>query len=117
MDLDQNALDQIENDLNTYERGRQLRPLVNSPLWEILVDSLESYRDNANQELVNLAPGDPTVPTVHAAVSAIYDLVAKFQQDVHAAVNFANNPSEELRKYLTGTRDANDVAKAMGQGV
>lgn len=107
--------DILQSELELYELGRQLRLVVISPAWEILIDVLNQYREKAKDELMSLAPGDPTVPTVHAASSAVWDVVEKFQQDVMSAVDFAANPSREVVDYLNGTLDANDVAKAMGQ--
>ena len=105
----------MENELLLYERGRQLRPLIGSPAWEIAIDTLRAYKDDAVEALLNLAPGDPTVPTAHAAAAALADQFVKFQQDINLAVEFAAKPPEEFRSFLSGAIQAADVL--MQQGV
>lgn len=107
----------IEEELALYERGRQLRVVHNTPAWETLVGVLEDYRDRALRQLVDLAPGDPTVPTTHAAASALDDLVAKFQQDINHAIDTAAEPSDELTAYLNGVIQSLDVARTTGHEV
>lgn len=109
--------DVIEEELATYERGRQLKTVHNTPAWETLIGVLEDYRDRALRQLVDLAPGDPTVPTAHAAASALDDMVAKFQQDINHAIDTAANPSPELTEYLNGAIEVLDVAKATGHPI
>ena len=106
--------EEIQEELDLYEKGMMLRTVVKTPVWEIIVQVLSDYKDNAVQQLVNLPPGDPTVPCAHAAASALDDQLAKFQQDVSAAIESATNPSPELRAYLSGATEALDVQKAMG---
>ena len=103
----------IENDLALYEKGRDLRIVTTHPGWPTVLQALTDYRDKAIQSLVNLPPGDPTVPTVHAAASALDDQLAKFQQDIERAVEAAAHPSEEVTAYLTGAYKASDVKAAM----
>jgi len=110
--LDQNDIDR---DLSLYDMGRSLRAVVHTPGWEIVLDTLKSYKDQAVEDLVALAPGDPTVPTVHAAASALSDQFSKFQQDIDRAIEFAANPPEALQEYLVGVRDDSDVLKAMAK--
>lgn len=105
--------DQIENEFDLYERGRMLKQIVMSPAWSTVVEVLRDYRDKAVQELVNLAPGDPTVPTAHAAASALDDQFNKFQQDIQNAVDTAAKPSDELREYLLTARKSLDVKQVM----
>jgi hypothetical protein len=94
--------DEIQGQLDLYERGRMLKNVVGTPVWSLLLEILQSYRDKANEELLNLAPGDETVVTAHAAASALNDGFRKFQQDINAAVEFAANPSPEVTDYLSG---------------
>lgn len=108
---------QIEQDLELYELGRQLRSVINSPGWEVIMLTIQQYVAETTEALLALPPGDPEVPTAHAAASALKDFLHKFRQDIKRAVDFANEPSEDLREYLTGVRRANDVQAQMGQGV
>ena len=101
----------MENDLIVYERGRQLRSVVNSPVWEIVIDTLRAYKDQAEDECFALSPGDQRVLTAHAAASALRDQFVKFQQDINNAVEFAANPPEEFALWLSGAIDAADVMK------
>jgi len=103
----------LDNDLDLYERGRMLRSVVNTPTWEIIIDTLKAYKEAARDELMHILPGDEVVPTAHAAAYAVEDLFYKFQQDVNKAIEFANNPSEEFMQHLSGVREASDVAKQM----
>jgi hypothetical protein len=115
--MDQAFLDQVENDLSLFELGRQLRMIVNTPAWEIVLDTLNSYVEDADKQVRKMLPGSPEVMAAQAALYALDNLSTKFKEDIERAVNFANNPSDEVKQYINGTRDANDVAKAMGQGV
>ncbi len=107
----------VEQELEIYERGRQLRTVYNTPAWETIIGALEDYRDKAKQELVNLPPGHPAVVTAHAAASALDDTVAKFKMDIANAIETAAKPSAELTSYLTGVVQSLDVARAIGQEV
>ena len=104
----------LDNDLDLYERGGMLRSVVNTPTWEIIIDTLKAYKESARDELMRLLPGDPTVPTAHAATYAVEDLFFKFQQDINKAIDFASHPSEEFMQHLSGVRESSDVAKQMG---
>ena len=104
----------LEAQLDVYEKGLMLAPVVKTPVWELIVQTLTDYKDKAVQQLVDLPPGDSTVPCAHAAASALDDQLAKFQQDVNSAVEAAANPSDELRDYLSGALKQSDVGRAMG---
>ena len=108
-------IDALEIDLALYDKGRQLRVIVNTPAWETVVQTLEDYRDAAKDDLIALAPGDTTVPTAHAAAAALDTLVAHFKQDIAKAIDAAANPSDEVKEFLFGAREHLDVAKAMEQ--
>lgn len=107
--------EEIENELELYERGRQLRIVYGTPVWETIIGALEDYRDKAKQELINLPPGHSSVITTHAAASALDDAVVKFKMDIKNAVDTAAKPSVELTAYLTGVIENMDVARAIGQ--
>jgi hypothetical protein len=104
---------EIEAQLGLYEKGRALRIVTTHPGWETVIQVLRDYRDKAVQALVDLPPGDPTVPTVHAAASALDDQFVKFQQDINSAIEAANHPSEEVAAWLSGAYKAADVAQLM----
>jgi hypothetical protein len=106
IDLD---FETMQAELEQYERGRLLRSLILSPQWTEVLNILEDYRDKARQDLIDLAPGDPTVPIVHAAVSAIDDLIPKLKQDVQHAVDIANQPSQDLLTFMATMRQTLDV--------
>jgi len=103
----------IEAELDLYEKGRKLLRVTQSDAWEIIVETLKDYRDKTVQDLINLDPGDPSVPAAHAAASALDQLFYNFQQDVQKCVTVAAKPSQELSLYLSGALNALDVAKAM----
>ena len=104
----------IESDLSLYEYGLELRTVYGTTAWEVIVDTIRSYVDRTKERLIALPPGDETVPTAHAAASALNDLYNKFLEDTKSAVDFANHPSDELLQYLHIVRNASDVKKAMG---
>lgn len=105
--------EQVEQELEAYEKGRQLKTLVHTPGWEIVVDMLKSYRDKAFDQLTSLIPGDPSVPTAHAAASALKQQFEYFMADLDNAIKVASNPSEELRNSLMEYRESVDVLKQM----
>ena len=106
----------LEQDLKLYERGIELRPLVNSPNWETVLDTIQAYVDDVDQQVRYLLPGDPAVIAAHAALYALNDFAVKFKQDIERAVDFANQPNDEVRNYLFGVREVLDVSGAMGLG-
>jgi hypothetical protein len=110
---DRYELSELEAQISLYEKGRALRIVTTHPGWETVIQVLRDYRDKAVQALVDLPPGDPTVPTVHAAASALDDQFVKFQQDISAAIEAAANPSEEVVAWLSGAYKAADVAQIM----
>ena len=107
------SLDQFEQQLEVYEKGRALNRFVQDPNWEIIVQVLQDYRDNARDDLIALAPGDPNVPQAHAAASATNEVFLLFQEDIKRAVDFARNPPEEFKQQMLGVRDSLDVSKSM----
>jgi hypothetical protein len=102
----------LENDLRLYELGRELRPLVNSPSWEIFTDTIQSYVDDLDQQHRRLPPGDPNIIASHAALYALDQFATKFKADIERAVDFANAPSQEVLEYAHEVRKANDVLAA-----
>jgi hypothetical protein len=94
----------LAEELAIYQRGQQLARIVRDPAWQIVVDTIQSYADNADADLRRLPPGDSTVPTAHAVVFALDDLAKKFNFDVQNAVNL--QPSDELKAYIRALRKA-----------
>lgn len=107
------SLDQFEQQLEVYEKGRALNRFVHDPNWEIVIQVLEDYRDKYRDALVALPPGDPQVPLAHAAASASNDIFEFFQKSINDAVNFAQHPPTDFTHRMLGVRDALDVAKSM----
>ncbi len=103
----------IEREVAAYEKGRQLRTIMNSPGWEVLLDTLKAYRDEAADRLLDMDPGDPNVLTAHAAASALRQQFAFLQADLDNAVKVASSPSPELTQYLVEYRDSLDILKQM----
>lgn len=104
--------EEIENDLRVYDLGRKLQRM--SPdLWEIILDTFASIRDTAQDDVFALPPGDPTVPTAHAAASALTQAYRSFKKGIEDAIEFAAKPSEELRAYLKQAVEAADVVRQM----
>lgn len=103
----------IENDLNTFDLGRKLNRIIGTEVWEIILDTFAKLRDDAQADVFRLPPGDPNVMAAHAAASSLTQAYAHFKEGIEAAGEFANNPSEELKKYLRQAVDATDVVKQM----
>jgi hypothetical protein len=105
---------QTEKDVELYEKGRALRPVVGTEAWNILLDTLKAYKDKTEEELWALPIGDPNIPTAFAAASALRQQFTFFQEDVQRAVNFAANPTQEVTDYIYGVLRQSDVMRAMG---
>ena len=101
-------LSQIEIDLEVYEKGRQLQAVVNTPGWEIALDTLRAYRDKTSEDLLDLPIGDPSVLLAHAAQSALRQMFRNFEQDIANAIRTASKPPEELRDYLYDVKKNSD---------
>ena len=104
---------QLEGQLDLYVKGRKLRKFVLDPDWDIVVQTLQDYRDKARDALIALPPGDPNVPQAHAAASATNDVFTLFQQDINNAVDFANKPPDDLKNHIFGIRRSMDVKAVM----
>ena len=107
------SLEQFEQQLEVFEKGRALARFVNDVNWETVLQVLQDYRDNARDALIALPPGDPQVPLAHAAASATHEVFRNFQEDISRAVDFAQNPPAEFKQRMLGVRDSLDVAKIM----
>lgn len=81
-------------EIELFRRGQQLSSVVNTEAWVILTDTLKSYSDAAVEELLRLAPGDPTVLTAHAAASALVQQNKLFIEDIDRAVEAAQAPPQ-----------------------
>lgn len=96
--VDEGQLLQVEQ----WRRGMQLRTIVGTEAWEILLDTLHSYVEKADDDLRSLPPGHPDVVTAHAALSALHQGFKLFQEDVNAAVNAAQTVPDALRNTVQG---------------
>jgi hypothetical protein len=106
--------DELDRQLDLYEKGRRLRTLTNSPDWELVTQTLQDYRDKYRDALIALPPGDPQVPLAHAAASSSNDIYTYFLQDINLAVEFATHPPDAVVDSIRGIRRASDVQRAMG---
>lgn len=74
-------------EIEQWKRGMELRSVVSTDAWQVLKDTLSDYVDKADRELRQMLPGDPNVPTAHAALSALDQMVKVFVQDVETAAS------------------------------
>jgi hypothetical protein len=105
--------DEIDRQLDIYERGRLLRTIP-VDAWQIIKDTIHSYTEDLDQQVRHLSPGEPSVVASHAALYAMSSFEKFFLQDTSAAMEFAVHPSPELNQYLLGARESLDVLKAQG---
>ena len=106
----------LDQDLRTYEFGRKVRAIVVSPTWPDLLEVVDSYVLDMDDQVRNLIPGDPTVIASQAALYALHQFAVKFKTDMENAVGFAANPPDEFMRALMEVKDASDVSKAMERG-
>ena len=101
-EIEETLGDQLNEDdraeLDLWEKGRDLQSIVNTRGFDILLETLQTYVDNANANLISLAPGDPNVITAHAAVSAANQLVSYFKQDINAAIEASHKSPTALKR-------------------
>jgi hypothetical protein len=105
--------DQIEPELNLYERGRMLRTTINTPGWETVLETIHSYVEDIDRQMRAIPVGDPSVVPSHAALFALDKFETYFKQDISNAIEVSENPSEDLQHYLIESKDRFDVRKAM----
>jgi len=105
--------DEMDRQLDVYERGRVLRTIP-SDAWQIVTDTIHSYVEDLDRQVRHVAPGDPSVVPAQAALYAMSSFEDFFLQDTGAAMEFAIHPSPELNKYLLSARESLDVLKAQG---
>jgi hypothetical protein len=68
-------------------KGRELRTIMGTQAWDIVMSTIQSYVTQANDDLMEMLPGDTRVPAAHAAVSALHQFVKNFKEDIENAVN------------------------------
>lgn len=107
--------DPLEEDVLRYEMGRKWKAIYHSPAWELILQTMQSYVDDADYQVRKLPPGHVNVVPAHAALSALNDMVEKFELDVKSWVEFSDEPSPEFTEYLLGVRNSSDVLKTMNQ--
>jgi hypothetical protein len=103
----------LDQDIATYEFGSKARSIVVSPTWPYLLEVIDSYVQDMDDQVRNLIPGDPSVVASQAALYALHQFAAKFKIDLENAVDFAANPPEDFMRALVEVRDASDVSKSM----
>lgn len=105
--LDPNTLNEDElEQIRAWQLGVQLRSVVHTEGYQLLNGMLKDYVEGAAFSLIKLAPGDPTVPTAHAAASALRDLYNKFQQDIENAIIASESVPESLHQTLMAAPQA-----------
>lgn len=88
-------------DLEAFARGQELRAIVSTPGFEIIVNAYKSYEEKAIGLLLSIPPGDTDrVMAAHAAASAIAQVNANFKMDVQSAIESANQIPEVLKRGL-----------------
>lgn len=97
--------DYQRSEIELFETGRELRNVVNTPAWEIILNSMRRYADKAVEDLLNLLPGDPAVTTAHAAASALVQQHIYFKQDVERAVQASYKTPEALLPAVRAIRE------------
>ena len=105
-EIEETLGDQLNEDdraeLDLWENGRELQSIVNTRGFELLLGMLQAYEDGANLQLKLLPPGDPSVITAHAAVSALFDLNVKLKQDINAALEASHKSPSVLKRAAAG---------------
>lgn len=99
-------------EIEQWQRGRELRNVVNTEAWQIITDTLKRYSDVAVEELLRIAPGDPAVPTAHAAASALVQQYKSFMEDVTVAVQSSYQVPDALKNTI---RDAATTVQKMDE--
>jgi hypothetical protein len=105
--------DEIDCQLDMYERGRVLRTIP-SDAWQIIKDTIHSYTEDLDQQVRHIPPGDASVIASQSALYAMNSFEEFFLQDTASAMDFAVHPSPELNQFLTSAHESLDVLKAQG---
>lgn len=86
-----------KQEIRLYTFGRELAHMVDLPGWQVALEMLADYANNASATLISLAPGDARVPNAHAAASALTSLYKNFIRDVATAVESASKTPDLVR--------------------
>lgn len=79
-----------------WQKGKDLEQLSRFQGWTVALEMIGQMVRDANDDLLDLAPGDPRVPTAHAAASALADFFRKFRQDIDTAIRASTQPPDCL---------------------
>jgi len=90
--------------IEQWKRGQELRNIVHTEAWQIVLDTLQRYADVAVEDLLGLTPGDPAVMTAHAAASALVQQNKLFKEDVDTAVAASYEMPDALKSTLKASQ-------------
>lgn len=106
--MDEIDFEQGQQELELYEFGRKMRPIVQSHAWSDLIAYIKEYVEKIDRLYRSLSLADPQVPYVHAGLRFLDEFAGKFQEDLEAAVKAADSPSENLTNFIYRVREASD---------
>lgn len=73
--------------IDQWQNGQSLADMIQHPGWEVIVNMLKSYRDEALFRLAATDPGNiDEVRTNHAVFYSAERILNNFQQDVNRAI-------------------------------
>lgn len=87
------------NEIEVWQKGKALAPLTGFYGWEVVMEMLRSYAEDAIQRLIVTDPGDTTnIVGFHAAAYAANKIYHNFATDVKNAID--KKTPEIMRGYV-----------------
>lgn len=89
------------NEIQLWENGKELLSIVSTPGWEIALNTLESFRESATEQLLEVLPGDTDrILAAHAVAFAAASINQNFRNAIQTAVEAAKTTPEVLKRGL-----------------
>lgn len=85
--------DEERGQIELWQKGKALQQLTSVYGWEVLLEMMQSYPQDAIRQLLIVPPGDnDRVIAAHAVAYALNDFYTKFIEDVNNAIENGKAP-------------------------
>lgn len=98
--LNRPLTEEEQAEIDLWNKGKALAQVVNFPGWEVAMATLESFAQDTSETVLDMTPGDPAVPTAHAAAYAARQIAFKFKQSIQNAIDASHQtPSAMIEAF------------------
>jgi hypothetical protein len=90
-----------QDEIERWQKGRDLAHVVNSPGWDVVLEMLRSYAAKETERLVNTDPGDKdAVLAAHATAFAASRIFTLFVEDAQNLITQTSTVPEPVKEAM-----------------